>query len=235
MVRPNVVSRLGIVYRSLISLVLLTACSDMPDAEGARVAYATHRGTIDDVDQTLRRTMAELPLASAVRCEDAQAVVDANDPERTAEFERCSQRRAAWIDSVPERWTAFRLSVPLDLLDAHPEILGLDVRARSEGEANGYEASVGNTGASNTGTAAESGITLDDRAVGWHLYQTAFSFVPEGESAYVSYGDGDQRPGIDVRWTFRVGDANADVHLVLLTEDRTTDRWRAGQRRAEGR
>jgi hypothetical protein len=214
--------------RYALLLVLGLACTAAPSAADAEQRYQVHRATIDRVDQTLRTEIGRLPLSTAVRCEDATEVAEANDPERDARFERCFYERNEWRERAIAAWVAFRRTAPLDLLDEHPEVLGIRVTLTTE--IGTRDLAVGNTLVARPGTPAEKGLSIDGRKVGWHRYQTGFSFVPEGASEYVHFGDDVLRSGIEVSWSFTAGDAQADVRLVVLMDDRTTAQWREGRR-----
>ncbi len=203
----------------------------MPDASTAQRAYDAHRATIDHVDARLRAAVHDLPHTAVVRCEDARDVVRANNPARNAEYEACATRRRAWLERVNASWASFRWTGPVAALDAHLDLLGVSVSLSSRGETSSYTVHVGATSPSRPGVAASQGFARGERSVGYHLYQTAFSFRRAGGSE-VRAGDGEHRAGIEVVWAFTDGDASVRVALVLLVDGATTFAWRAAHREA---
>lgn len=216
----------------LVLALVTTACSGMPDASSARATFDAHRATIEALDRELRAEVATLPQREVVRCEDPAAVAASNDAAMNARFEACTRQRQAWITSVNAATTRLRREVLPRWIDAHHDVLGVVVAVRSRGESRQDEARIGNTGPSQTGVDPSAGIGVDGYRVGWHLFQTAFAFVPRGETEYAHHGDGEHRPGIEVAWSFTDADASVDATLIVLAEDETEAEWRAGQRRA---
>jgi hypothetical protein len=204
----------------------------MPDASSARATFEAHRPTIEALDRELRAEVARLPHREVVRCEDPAAVAASNDAARNARFEACTRARGAWLTSVNAAMTRLRRDVLPGWIDAHHDVLGIAVVVRSRGESQHDEARIGNTSPLQLGVDPSGGVGVDGYRVGWHLFQTAFAFVPRGESEYAHYGGGEHRPGIEVGWSFTDGDASVDASLIVLAEDETEPEWRAGQRRA---
>jgi hypothetical protein len=205
---------------------LLASCSNMPDASRAQAAYDAHRATIDRVTQVLRRESSMLLHAPPV-CEDAAAVAASGDEARNREFEACTERRRAELSSQAAEWGRFR-GVLLTLVETHHDILGLGVALSTPGRPP-LAADVGMSGPSQTGEPAASGFRRGDRAVGYHLYQTAFAFDVPGAPS-IAVGDGEHRPGLEVVFTVSSGTSSMRVALIVLIEDETTPAWRAAQR-----
>jgi hypothetical protein len=202
------------VRRTLLLFLCHGCTTSTADAEQR---YQVHRKTIDQGDRTLRAEIGRLPFSTAVRCEDPNEVVKANDPEAAARFERCFHERNEWREQAIATWGSFRRTVPLDLLDEHPEVLGIRVTLATVIDTR--ELVVGNTSPAQPGTPAEEGLHIDGRKLGWHRYH---------------YEDDALRNGIEVCWSFTTGDVQADVRLVVLMDDRTTAVWREERRRQHG-
>jgi hypothetical protein len=203
----------------------LASCSKMPDESDAQEAYAAKRATIDDVARSLSASLATLSISVPVVCEDAEAVAAANDPARNAAYEACSARRGDQRARAVDEWRHFRSGIPASLVSRHPDMLGLKLNAVPRGESMEYPLNIGVTSPSVVGTPADRGFGRGDRKVGYHLYQTAVEFAGTGRRE----GDGVQRPGIEVVFTLVTRGLVTNVTLVLLTEENTTDQWRAAQ------
>ncbi len=221
----------------LLCTISVCACNEMPDASAAQAAFAAQRSTVASIDRRLRAEVARLPMTRVVRCRDAAEVARSNDPVMNQEFEACSARRSEWLSSSIAARERFPREVLLPMLDEHHRVLGIEVKLslRDEPQWQEVELQVGTDFASNPGVDARSGVGVEDYRLGWHLYQTAFAFVPQGQTEYVHVGDGEKRPGIEIVWSFTEGDVTAEILLVLLIDSETDARWRAGHRRARAR
>jgi len=217
-------ARLGQAVLALIALISLAACDDMPDASSASQAFGDHRADVDAVEAAVRAALPALP--PPIECADPAAVAASGDPAAAAEFERCHARESAQREAAILALRRLSRETLPGLLDARPALLGVEV---TEGTAS---RSAGSLGASNAGTDGAQGVSIDDHDIGWNLYQTAFSFTPTGETAAISVGDGDARPGIEVVWSVTEGARTARVRAAILIGAQTDDAWRAAHLRA---
>lgn len=211
---------------TIAGVLLLSACDSMPDASSAQQAFHAHRRSIDAIDVALRAAVRALP--AEVRCPDAASVVAQHSPDADRAFEECTVRRSAWRSAMARATEELRRDQLIDLLDAHHDVLGIELGLTST-----Y--AVGSVSSSNVGREAQNGIGIEGYNVGWHLYQTAFAFVPAGETEYVHVGDGEKRPGLEVAWSFSEGETAARARVIVLMEGETDATWRAGHRRAASR
>lgn len=209
---------------TIAASLALAACDPMPDASSASQAFADRRAEIDAIEATVRSALP--PTPPVPDCGDARVAAASDDPAVAAEFARChAEARAAREAAIDALGRLSRETLP-GLLDANPRLLGVEV---TEGAST---RSAGSLGASNPGTDAAHGVSIDEHQVGWNLYQTAFAFTPRGETDEVRVGDGERRPGIEVVWTITEGERSARVRAVLLIDAQTDAAWRAARRRA---
>ncbi len=218
--------RASVLCGSLVVVVGLAGagCDDMPDSASASQAFRDHRADVDAIETAVRAALpAVLP---PLECADPAVVATSGDAAAAAEFERCHTAQAAQREAAILALRRLTQDTLPSLLDARPAVLGVEV---TEGSAT---RSAGSLGPSNPGTDAASGVSIDEHQVGWHLYQTAFSFTPPGQGVPVSVGDGEARPAIEVLWTVTEGQRSARVRAVILIDAQTDDAWQAAQRRA---
>lgn len=201
-------------------LLAIAACDRNPTADEARQFYTRHTATVDALDTHLRKSVAALPGFGTPTPEcPPDAPVEVSN--------KCLEDLAMWRQKRTKALRQFEKNA-VAYLD-RPNVIGVQLLYTSPGtEGLQHLADVGLTpgGHAHGVVEASKGITVDGRQIGWGRFQT--SYQPGGGK---QYGDGAQRPGIEVAWSFEVGGIDVHVQVWVLADHNPPASWREGFRR----
>lgn len=200
----------------MLGLLALTGCSE-PDESDAREWYGKLRPTVQATAADIRAAVKRRPDLTAPAPKDCSGLPpETFVPCHEREYRTRTKRNAAARDLD-------RTDLP-PLLDRRG-VVGVKLRHSVPGRPNQFLGDIGLTpGGHSLRVNAEKGISIDDKRVGWGLYQTAYA------RKGVQQGDGEARPGIEVAWQFREGGITVDAAVWVLVDHETTPAWRAGLR-----
>ena len=183
----------------------LFACGPkIPSEAEATASLGKHQPSLTAIQRAIAEAVVEAQLSSSDACKVQGPVAE------------CLTMRA----EQSRRVTRLRESLPTAVLPKRMDeakALGLCLTLKQRGSKpnevlTALSMNPCPTGARTGAIAAKSGTSIDAYKVGRGLYQTAWA------DASGNHGDGAYHPGIEVEWTFGVGDIDATVDVYFLDD-----------------
>ena len=211
---------IGIFLQGLLSLGFAGCGPTMPTQEQAHTWYQLHKASVDSFEKTVLEEASKMPYVVHGHTLPCPMGTESALPEELANLSAgliCANLRRTHHEKQGEASRRFAEDGFVQRAGDAAGIASGEVRFRFNPQESwgGGKVGFGNLMGYKIGTTpADKGIRVDDRQVGWGLYQGAYQRSGQPE---VQLWEG-YRPGITVEWTRPLGEFTAGFQVLIAPE-----------------